>query len=296
MARTRQTMKGQGRKKEDKFEPTEPEQKATHDDLETTKLARKEAARARFAGIGGVGSGGAGTSTAFPGLYQFDSDDSSDLENFGGKAFGAAFGDSSDEEGGHGIARPKASRGAGGARGLGALSGFGAWTKANLEADFRKAQSPAAGQSVELPTGIEVAGAGGEAMLEEQEDGAQALVLPEGSHLQLSLRCSPFILQEDGRLHDYSVIVAMRLDRLPSSSMPILNGGAAPDDGEKVENVQVYKNGGVGALGHMGTQEAALRADRWAWVAITRSKGVLRTYVNGHLCAEVPLPAARPPK
>ena len=51
----------------------------------------------------------------------------------------------------------------------------------------------------------------------------------------------------------------------------------------------MYKNGGVGALGHMGTQETALRAERWAWLTITRKKGALRTYLNGRLCAEVPL-------
>ena len=51
----------------------------------------------------------------------------------------------------------------------------------------------------------------------------------------------------------------------------------------------MYKNGGVGALGQMGTQEAAVRAERWAWVTITRKEGELRTYVNGRLCAEVKL-------
>jgi hypothetical protein len=69
-----------------------------------------------------------------------------------------------------------------------------------------------------------------------------------------------------------------------------------PSEGERVESVQVYKNGGVGALGHMGTQETALRADRWGWVVLTRTKGQLTTYVNGQVCAEVLLTPARPPK
>lgn len=43
--------------------------------------------------------------------------------------------------------------------------------------------------------------------------------------------------------------------------------------GEQVEHVQVFKNGGVGALGQMGVQEAALRAERWAWVTVTRKEG-----------------------
>ena len=84
-----------------------------------------------------------------------------------------------------------------------------------------------------------------------------ALTLPEGAHLQCQLRCSPWILQEDGRLHQWTLCVAMRLDRLPSSALALASGRPAPGNGEKVENVLVYKNGGVGALGHMGTQEAA---------------------------------------
>ena len=36
-------------------------------------------------------------------------------------------------------------------------------------------------------------------------------------------------------------------------------------------------------------QEAAVRAERWAWVTITRKEGELRTYMNGRLCAEIKL-------
>ena len=32
-----------------------------------------------------------------------------------------------------------------------------------------------------------------------------------------------------------------------------------------------------------------MRGERWAWVAITRKRDLLRTYVNGSLCAEVKL-------
>ena len=41
----------------------------------------------------------------------------------------------------------------------------------------------------------------------------------------------------------------------------------------QAESVQLYKNGGVGALNDMGTQEAAVHAERWCWVVVTRKKG-----------------------
>jgi hypothetical protein len=85
----------------------------------------------------------------------------------------------------------------------------------------------------------------------------------------------------------------MRVDRLPAATLQLFNGGGPPAQGEQLEHVQVYKNGGVGCLGQMGTQEAAVRAERWAWLTITRKEGELRTYVNGRLCAEVKLVSAK---
>ena len=41
------------------------------------------------------------------------------------------------------------------------------------------------------------------------------------------------------------------------------------------------------------SQDAAVRAERWAWVAVTRKKGELKTYVNGRLCAEIKLESAK---
>ena len=41
--------------------------------------------------------------------------------------------------------------------------------------------------------------------------------------------------------------------------------------------MQLYKNGGVGALNDMGTQEAAVHAERWCWVVVTRKKGAPRS-------------------
>ena len=78
---------------------------------------------------------------------------------------------------------------------------------------------------------------GGEAALEEQEDGTSALILPERSYLKTTLRCHQLALFDDGRIHEFTVLVAMRLDRLPTSAMPILSGGPAPSEGDKVENV-----------------------------------------------------------
>jgi len=114
-------------------------------------------------------------------------------------------------------------------------------------------------------------------------------------------------------LHEYTLVLALRLGELPSTPLPLFNGGAPPPLGDKVsyiilpqrlqlqptlnlhgrcggyspmlqphatapcwrygrcknaipnpipnpdqvESVQLYKNGGVGALNDMGTQEAA---------------------------------------
>ena len=53
------------------------------------------------------------------------------------------------------------------------------------------------------------------------------------------------------------------------------------------ECVQIYKNGGVGALGQVGTAATALKPQRWMWVTIVRKPGELKTYVDGNLCADV---------
>ena len=54
-----------------------------------------------------------------------------------------------------------------------------------------------------------------------------------------------------------------------------------------LECVQIYKNGGVGALGQVGKAATALKPQMWMWVTIVRKDGELKTYVNGKLCAEV---------
>ena len=63
--------------------------------------------------------------------------------------------------------------------------------------------------------------------------------------------------------------------------MLLADGGAgAAELCEQLEHVQLYKNGGIGALGSMGAQEASVRAERWAWVAVTRKEGELKTFVE----------------
>ena len=157
-------------------------------------------------------------------------------------------------------------------------------TPAGLTADFRTLPADA----TELPRGLELVG-GGEPHLEKQEDGTTALALPETGYLKVSVPCSPWVLEEDGRLHSYSILFAIRIGdahddhdaeddrrREPLQPMRLFNGALPPQQGEKVEHVQIYKNGGVGALGTMGTSEASVRRGRWAWITITRKKGCVR--------------------
>lgn len=297
MARTRDH--GKGKKKGNEFTASAPKQESKFDAVNESKMSKKEANRARFAGpglglgagAGRLGLGGAGSS-ALADLDVFDLDSSdSDTPAVGTRNRNRASSDSSDD-----APLPGRRRGGdlGGALGLGAFGGnLGALSTASFAVDWRTSQPPAVGRYV-LPGGVEMVG--GEPTLEEQEDGSSALVVPEGAHLKCALRCSPWILQEDGRLHQWTICCAMRLDRLPSSALAIASGRPAPSNGEKTENVQVYKNGGIGALGHMGTQEAAVRAERWAWVVVTRKNHEMHTYVNGQLCAKVPVPPQRPPK
>ena len=145
-----------------------------------------------------------------------------------------------------------------------------------------------------LPDGLEVIG--GEGNFEEQEeDGASAFLVPEGAYVKVCLPAMPpFQLEDDGRLHRYSVLMAMRMDRLPTGAMPLFNGSAPPAHGEVIDSCMLYKNGGVGMLGQMGAADAALRPGRWAWVVVTRSNNQVCTYVNGRLCAKVDVSVTQP--
>jgi len=85
---------------------------------------------------------------------------------------------------------------------------YGAYAVPGIAVDLRKASEGG------LPDGLEVVG--GEGTFEEQEDGSSALLVPEGAHIKITLPgMSPWQLEEDGRLHTYSLLFAMRVDRLP---------------------------------------------------------------------------------
>jgi len=180
---------------------------------------------------------------------------------------------------------------------VGPLSRAGTWSQeASLTADFRTLPP----ETTELPRGLELVG-GGEPRFEKQEDGTVALALPEAGYLKAVIPCTPWLLEEDGRLHSYTIFFAIRVgepheddeddDRRREQLQPmrLFSGSLPPSQGEKVEYVQIYKNGGVGALGTMGSSEASIKRGRWAWITITRKKGSLRTYVDGSLCADVTL-------
>ena len=174
--------------------------------------------------------------------------------------------------------------------------GGGARASDSVTADFREATGDGSGPS--LPSGLALVNA--ELEFEEGDDGAGALVLPEGAYLKLTMP-KPAVFSwggggwggggggawgqpakpDDGQIHSWSMMLAVQLESLPSAPMPLLNGGMAAAMGEKVEHVQVYKNGGVGALGNMGVHAAAVRAGRWAWVSLTRSDSCLTTCVGG---------------
>jgi len=191
-----------------------------------TKMAAKEAKRSRFgfAGFGGFAGGC----------------DSSSDDEAGPKrrvSIGGTYGSGTDSDSDDPLSKRL------GGRSRNAVTG--------MAADLRTA--------TELPDGVEVIG--GEGVFEEQEDGNKALMIPEGAHVKISMPgMSPWMLEDDGRLHRYSLLMAVRLDRLPSAALPIFNGSAPPTTGEPVDSVYLYKNGGVGALGQMGVREAAVRA------------------------------------
>lgn len=107
---------------------------------------------------------------------------------------------------------------------------------------------------------------------------------------------SPWTLEDDGKLHSYTLILALRLDALPTSALPLFTGGPAAGaggaaGGRAAEAVCIYKNGGVGALGQCGTAETAVKPGRFVWLVIARKPGELLTFVNGRRCAEIKLEA-----
>ena len=248
---------------------------AEFDDLDKTKMSQKQARRGRFAGFGGFGG-------AFSNFHGYG-EDSSDEETTAAKPAGCS-------SAGRRVT-------IGGEEELG--SSDDAFSDGEDRTGYRRATAAVNGLAVDLrtasglPDGVEVVG--GEASFEEQEDGDKALLVPEGAYLKVALPgMSSWMLEDDGRLHDYTLLMAVRLDRLPSAAMPLFNGGAPPTPHEPVDSVYLYKNGGVGALGQMGVREAAVRAERWAWIVVTRRKTELNTYVNGRHCSKVDVTVTQP--
>ena len=78
--------------------------------------------------------------------------------------------------------------------------------------------------------------------------------------------------------------------------MAIFNGSAPAVAGEQIDHLQLYPNGGVGMLGNMGVAEAAVRAERWAWLVVTRQGHEVKTYINGRLCAKLDVTVKQPTK
>jgi hypothetical protein len=76
-------------------------------------------------------------------------------------------------------------------------------------------------------------------------------------------------------------------DAVGSNTSNESQSGAKGPSIAALECVQIYKNGGVGALGQVGKAATALKPQMWMWVTIVRKDGELKTYVNGKLCAEV---------
>ena len=107
---------------------------------------------------------------------------------------------------------------------------------------------------------------------------------------QLTARVPGWILEDDGKLHRYSLCAAVRLDRLPPKSLPILNGGGPQSAGDNVDNVNIYKNGGVGALGQV-CDSPPLRAIRCLCHALFRARPRLLHRVHDRLALRTPLPA-----
>ncbi len=274
-----------GRNRDEKpFDPSNREESGTFDDPMDSRLSRRQGQASRFGALGGLG----GLSIWTDALGDLDDDDDDDDGHGLGRLLqqqqrsprsGGV--EATDEE----VAASRGSNGKGSkGKGKEKAEWGGAWSYSGVTADLRSGGA--------LAEGVEVVG--GDACFEEQEDGGQALLMPEGAYLKLALpHVSPWSLEDDGRLHRYSMLVAMRLDALPAASMGLYNGSGPAAAGEQLEHVTLYRNGGVGALGHMGAAEAAVRAERWAWVCVTRKAGELKTYVNGRLCAEVKLEAAK---
>ena len=173
----------------------------------------------------------------------------------------------------------------------------------------------------ELPDNVVVSG--GTALgptFEEMEDG-MALSLMEAESLLFSIPdVRPWLLEKDGFLHEYSIMLSVRLDTLPPDSLALFSGGRCTDPAllrktpkskaskskaASTENRAAPPHVRVSALGVVGLDRAdteagmknksgtALRPAQWGWITITRRKAphasassALKVYVNGKISTE----------
>ena len=247
------------------------------DDFDSTKLGQKKK-RATKRGGGGRGAiFGISFSTAVDGSGD---DDSSADDDDDDRPKGSLFGESVSSAG----------------------ASTAAYGPARISADLRKGGDLPPGLSLVAASssgagGAGAAGAAGGSRLVEDEDGSHSLPLRASEHLLVRMGrehgLTSWELEADGRLHEYSLLFALKLDKLPSAHqtpLRLFSGGAAmsADEAKETPHLVVHRNGGVGALGEVGVAEAAVKPGRWAWIAVTRSRDQeIRTFVDGRLCAHI---------
>ena len=192
---------------------------SAHDDPSETRAARRH--NQRGGGLGAL----AGFWGDLVGFDELAGDEAGGGLGVSGTGMGGAVSDASSDDG-----LPKIGGAAGSGPGrFGDLS-----SSCGMTGDFRTA--------AELPEGLEIIG--GDATFEEQEDGGSALVVPDEAFLTLALpTVSPWSVESDGRMHVYSLVLAVRLDRLPASTLRLYSGGGVPVAGEREEYVQVRRAG-----------------------------------------------------
>ena len=198
------------RKKEEKpFDPSNREDRRDFDNPSDSIMSRRQGRATRLGGIGALGGLSIWTDA-------MDLDDDEDDDNLGrllhargspprSAGANATLEELEEARGKDGDARGARARGKQ-REGKGKESWGKGWTQAvsGMTADLRNGGT--------LPDGLEVVG--GDPTFEEQEDGAQALMMCEGSYMKVTLpNVTPWSLEDDGRLHRFSLMVAMRCAR-----------------------------------------------------------------------------------
>ena len=198
------------RKKEEKpFDPSNREERRDFDNPSDSIMSRRQGRATRLGGIGALGG-----LSIWTDAMDLDDDDDDD-DNLGRllhargsppRSAGAnatleeleeARGKDGDARG----ARPRGKQREGTGKGKESWGKGWAQTVSGTTADLRNGGS--------LPEGLEVVG--GDPTFEEQEDGAQALIMCEGSYMKVTLpNVTPWSLEDDGRLHRFSMMIAMR--------------------------------------------------------------------------------------